>query len=88
MDKIINSELEGKKNNYAILHFYKRPSKHRIVITSDDILKKTGRYYVRIYGGKHHAKELKNTKYYTTVEKTFITSNINKMNLNNEYTTY
>jgi len=77
-----------KKNISAILHFYKRPPKHRIVYTSQDILKHTGRYYVRIYGGKHYAKELKNTKYYTTIEKTFITTNINRMNLNNEYQKY
>ena len=32
--------------------------------------------------------ELKNTNYYTTIEESFITTNINKMNLNNEYKKY
>jgi hypothetical protein len=78
-----------KENNYALLHFYKLPSRHRIIVTKDDILKATGNYYVRTESSdvKKYASNT-NKEYYTIIQEEFINSNINKMNLLNEYSTY
>ncbi len=83
-------KLLKKENNYALLHFYKLPPKHRIVVTYNDILKLTGKYYVRIYGksDSQYAKKSSKKEYFTIVEEKFINTNINKMNLNNEYSVY
>jgi len=82
--------LLKKGNNYALLHFFKLPSRHRIIVTKDDILKATGNYYVRAESsdvGKFAKKSI-NKKYYTIVQENLINTNINKMNLLNEYSTY
>lgn len=80
--------LLKKNNDYAILHFYKQPSHHRIIATRDDVFKKTGRYYVKLFGSDHFAKSSSKKEYYTAIQQDYITTNINKMNLNNEYQKY
>lgn len=78
----------------AHIQFYTLPTEVRMIYTSTDIKKQTGKYCMRVYSGdeKKHAKTVRpNNKTFTTIaysenmKKPFITPNINMHNLMNEY---
>ena len=81
-------DLLKETNDFVFLHFFHLPSKHRIIVTYDDIKNDFGNYYTRVYGGDSYAKSSTNKKYFTSVEQNFITGNINRLNILNEYSTY
>lgn len=93
--KYLNSKNQFQS---AIIKFWKLPSIHRVVYTSEDIENSLGKYYTRVYGqGDHHyAKKTSPHKdLYCSVWKPEwetnqirITPNVNKNNLLNEFQTY
>ena len=69
--------------------FHTLPTEHRIIYTSHDIKKLTGKYYKRVFDKDYYAEEVKpNNKLFCSITKDFITPNINTINILNEYTTY
>ncbi len=81
----------------ALIKFWKLPSVHRIIYTSEDISKSVGNYFIRVFGkdDQHYAKKISPHKdLYCSVWKPEweseirITPNVNKNNLLNEYQTY
>ena len=68
------------------IQFIKVPLEYRVVVTSNDVYKKVGKYYNRIYGSDKYAKEVKpNNKMYCGIATKYITPDINKNNVLNEY---
>ena len=70
----------------CFIQFYKVPKEFRVICTSFDIYNKTGNYYNRIFGSKDYAKITKPRKdLYCSITNKYITPNINKNNILNEY---
>lgn len=92
LNKFLRSALIYlNKSNYNCINirFVKLPISHRVVVTSNDIIKFTGTYYERIFkGDKDYAKKSSGKDLYCAITSKFITTNINKYNLLNEYSTY
>ena len=70
------------------LRFHALPPEHRTVVTSADVAAATGKYYVRIFGGDHHAKLSDGAGLFCGVTDKFVTPNLNEANLLSEYVTY
>ena len=70
------------------LRFHALPPEHRTVVTSADVAAATGKYYVRIFGGDHHAKVSDGAGLFCGVTDKFVTPNLNEANLLSEYVTY
>lgn len=92
LNKFLRSSLIYLNNsNYDIINirFVKLPIVHRVVATSHDIKKFAGNYYERLFkGDKDYAKVSSGKDLYCAITSSFITTNINKYNLLNEYSTY
>ena len=98
----IKSLIKFLKSNPQFSHvnirFWKIPTVRRLVYTSYDIHKLMGKYYIRVYGkgDSNYAKKIKPSKdIFCYISKTthgdnklYITPNINRNNLLNEYVTY
>ena len=39
-----------------MLRFYALPAEHRVIVTSNDVKKETGKYLTRVFGGDCHAQ--------------------------------
>lgn len=79
---------------HANINFYSLPDEIRIIHTSNDIHKRFGKYYNRIYTGdeNNHATHIPPDKhtycsiaYNNKLDTPFITPNLNATNLQNEY---
>lgn len=70
------------------VRFHKLPPEHRVIVTSNDVRARTGKYYERIFGGEHFARESDGVDLYCAVTEKFITPNINTKNLLFEYRQY
>jgi len=76
------------KYNGANLRFHKLPKEYRVIVTSADVQKLTGNYYQRIFGkgDQNHAKKIQpKSTLYCGITNTYITPNLNKKNILNEY---
>ena len=88
IQSIINYLDANQNYKYAKLCFIKLPTEYRVVTTSNDIFSETGNYYLRTYGkgDDHFAEQTKpNKKLYCGVTEKYITPNLNKGNILNEY---
>ncbi|CAK0855145.1 unnamed protein product [Prorocentrum cordatum] len=74
----------------AVLRFLRLPVEHRVLVTSQDVKEKTGKYYVRLFGQGHeaHAEESDGVGLFAGVSEKYVNPNINLSNLELEYTTY
>jgi hypothetical protein len=94
MNKFLRSAiLYLHSSNYTKMNirFVKLPQVHRVLVVSDDIKKLTGNYYERIFkGDKEFAKTSSGKDLYCAIQKGLATvnTNITKLNLLNEYSTY
>jgi len=71
----------------CFLQFVKLPLEYRVTATSKNVYNKTKHYYNRLYGNDNYAKEVKPRKgMYCGIGEKFITPDINKNNILNEYT--
>ena len=70
------------------LRFHALPPEHRVLVTPADVKARTGRYYVRVFGGDSFAKTSDGEGLFCGVTEKFVTPNINMFNLNNEYVQY
>ena len=89
--KVILSIYKNKiLNNGEYIHFrFHRLKRERAkIMRSELVIKETGHYYNRLFSGddNKYAKDLKNKNMYCGVLKKYITTNLNKNNLLNEYT--
>jgi hypothetical protein len=76
-------------NMDAYIQFYKVPVEYRVICTSNDIFKHTGHYYNRLFGNPKYAKEVKPKEHqYCAITGSYITPNINRNNLLNEYSVF
>jgi hypothetical protein len=81
--------LHASEYSQIFIRFVKLPEAHRVLVTPYDIKKLTGNYYERIFkNDTDFAKKSSGKDLFCVVEKEFVTTNINKYNLLNEYTTY
>ena len=93
LKKVIKSVIKylhenTDKYNGVYLKFNKIADEYRVIVTSHDIKAATGDYYIRIYGkgDDNYAEKIKPTaSLYCAVTNSFITPNINKPNILNEY---
>ena len=91
--KFMESVIKFLKNNRdkyngVYIRYYKLPNDKRIVLTSSDIYNMTGHYYLRNYakGDDNYGQSIRpNKSLYCSVTKQFITPNIYKRNIMNEY---
>lgn len=92
----IQDLLKAPEERYdrANLYFYALPDEIRMVYTSNDIYKRFGHYYKRTYSGdaqRHATRVSPDTRTYCSISHnnklgtSFITPNLNKSNLMNEY---
>lgn len=72
----------------AVLRFLKPPVEHRVLVASQDVKDKTGKYYVRLFGQEAHAEESDGNGLFAGVSEKYITPNINMSNIELEYTPY
>ena len=75
----------------AHLKFCLLPIEHRVLVTSHDIEKTTGMYLERTFGqgDDAYAKLISSDKdTFCAITKEYITPNINRFNIQNEYVTY
>ena len=70
------------------LRFHALPPEHRVMVTPADVKARTGRYYVRVFGGDSFATTSDGNGMFCGVTEKFVTPNINLNNLNNEYVQY
>jgi hypothetical protein len=69
------------------IQFVKLPIENRVICTSNDVYKTIGKYYTRLYGNSDYAKLVKPRKsMYCGISEKFITPDINRNNILNEYT--
>jgi hypothetical protein len=72
--------------NECYIQFVKVPLEYRVTVTSQDIFDKLGIYYTRVYGSDTYAKETKpKNGMYCGISEKYITPDINKNNIRNEY---
>ena len=73
--------------NECFIQFVKVPLEYRVIVTSHDIFNKLGIYYTRVYGNPVYAKETKPREgMYCGIAEKYVTPDINKNNILNEYT--
>jgi hypothetical protein len=73
-------------NRDAYIQFYKVPREHRVIYTSMDVYNATGHYYNRLFGNPKYAQTVKPNKLqYCAITDAYITPNINRNNILNEY---
>merc|ERR1711971_1390879 len=53
---LISVRDEFKERPSVDLRFFRPPAEHRVMVTSQDVLKAAGQYYVRVFGGDSHAR--------------------------------
>ena len=70
------------------LRFLVLPNEHRIVATAEDVRARTGRYFTRCFSGEDFAEEYLGAEFFCGISSKYITPNLNKHNLSNEYATY
>lgn len=75
------------------IRFSKLPSERRLIIPAAEVFSKTGQYYLRNYGNKSDddfAKQITNktelANLFMGISKEYITPNLNKFNIDYEYT--
>lgn len=87
-------KVPEERYDRANLYFYALPDEIRMVYTSNDIYKRFGHYYKRTYSGdaqRHATRVSPDTRTYCSISHnnklgtSFITPNLNKSNLMNEY---
>lgn len=94
MNKFLRSSfkyLQSSEYTSMNICFIKLPEVHRVLVSSEDIKKLTGKYYERIFkDDKEFAKVSSGKKLYCAIQKGLptVNTNINKFNLLNEYSTY
>jgi len=72
--------------NECYIQFIKVPLEYRVTVTSQDIFNKLGIYYTRVYGSDTYAKETNPREgMYCGISEKYITPDINKNNILNEY---
>jgi len=73
-----------------VLYFHVPPAEHCVLVTSNDVREKTGKYLVRNANGNANAYgvESDGTGLFCAVADTFVTANVNKQKLEHEYSTY
>merc|ERR1712150_101000 len=72
----------------VVLRFLRLPVEHRVLVASQDVMDKTGNYYVRLFGQEAHAEESDGNDLFAGVSENYITPNINLSNIELEYTAY
>ena len=88
LNKFLRSVCNDEYKQFKI-RFVKLPPRHRVVVSVDDIIQLTGVYYERTFDSDDkYAVQTSGENVFCSVEKEFITPNINKTNLLNEYKTY
>ena len=71
------------------LRFHPLPKEHRVLVTPEDVKARTGRYYLRTFGGDAYAVDADDTTgLYCGVAQSFVTSNLSDFNVQFEYTQY
>ena len=89
LQSIINYLHTNPNYKEAHLCFIKFPTEYRVITTANDIFTSTGKYYKRTYGkgDDQFAEEIKpNKNLYCGITDKYITPNLNKFNILNEYT--
>ena len=88
LTKFLRSVCNDEYKQFKV-RFVKLPPRHRVVVSVDDIIQLTGVYYERTFDSDDkYAVQTSGKNVLCSVEKMFITPNINKTNLFNEYKTY
>ena len=88
LTKFLRSVCNDEYKQFKV-RFVKLPPRHRVVVSVDDIIQLTGVYYERTFDSDDkYAVQTSGKNVFCSVEKMFITPNINKTNLLNEYKTY
>lgn len=80
-----------KEYNSIKIRYTELPKDHRIIVTSYDIQKRTGKYYLRNFGGDNNRYAYEtdsDVSMFCGITDHFINTNINMNNIRNEYTTY
>ena len=72
----------------CVLRFHALPAEHRVMVTPADVKARTGRYYVRVFGGDAFAKTSDGDGLFCGVTDKFVTPNINMSNIESEYVPY
>ena len=93
LKKVILSIYKNKilnKGDYINLRFYKLPNEKIKVMRSGLVIDKTGHYYNRLFNGddNKYASDMKLRNLICGIAKKYITTNLNKNNLLNEYKLY
>ena len=88
LSKFLGTVGAAMGDHAVTLRFHALPPEHRTVVTSADVAAATGKYYVRIFGGDHHAKVSDGAGLFCGVTDKFVTPNLNEANLLSEYVTY
>ena len=88
LSKFLGTVGAAMGDHAVTLRFHALPPEHRTVVTSADVAAATGKYYVRIFGGDHHAKASDGAGLFCGVTDKFVTPNLNEANLLSEYVTY
>ena len=70
------------------LRFHQVPPEHRVLVTSRDIIKATGRYYLRVFGEESYARASDGKGVSCGVTAKYITPNLNDNNIFLEYAPY
>jgi hypothetical protein len=89
LQSIINYLHTNPNYKEVKLCFIKFPIEYRVITTSNDIFSSTGKYYKRTYGkgDDQFAEEIKpNKNLYCGITDKYVTPNLNKFNILNEYT--
>ena len=73
----------------GVLRVARFPKERRVIVCPRDVLRAAGKYYMRVYGSEtEYAREATPAelrKMYMAVSETYVTPNLNRMNLENEY---
>lgn len=92
IESIYSNKNATLKDVHSIaIKFVEFTPEHRVIVNSKSVMKyANNKYYVRVYGegDKRHAISSNGKDMYCSIADTFITSNVNILNLRNEYHTY
>eukprot|EP00435_Cladocopium_sp_Y103_P037440 s1793_g9.t3 len=72
------------------LRFLVLPNEHRVVATAEDVRVRTGKYFTRCFRGsaEEYAEQYFGSELFCGISSSYITPNLNKHNLYNEYAAY
>ena len=91
VDSVIDELKRGEAAQAApdvTFAFFRQPLSHRVIATSSDVIEKTGKYYVRIFGGDSFARESDGAELFCCVTAKDIVPNYNLFNVRYESRTY